>query len=213
MQKNIELIFLRHAQSQANIGVKDEGFHPDDPRLSDLGEKQALLLAERFAPGDISAVYASSLLRTCQTVEPTAKKLGLKVRVLRELMEVDTGVPNASPDMIKNLAPCAYDGILKVAGEDVVFPLLNQNDAECVRRSQYCVDRITEECDDGDKILICTHGAFLGYLIRYSLGLSLPEKFNWEIDNCCMFRIKQYSDRIPKLIASNDGAHLYSLNK
>lgn len=130
------MIFVRHAQSNGNAGIKEEGFHPDDPRLTPLGEKQAQLFANRFSEGDIDCIISSSLLRTCQSVEPTAKKLGLKVKIMRELMEVNTGVPNASSEQIKFFAPSSYDGIVKISKEDMIFPLLNQTAEQCEARAK-----------------------------------------------------------------------------
>ncbi len=65
--------------------------------LSDEGQAQAEAVAERIAalvkpdrPGPV-AVYASPLERTSETAKPIARKLGLRVRTERGLLECDFG--------------------------------------------------------------------------------------------------------------------------
>jgi probable phosphomutase (TIGR03848 family) len=65
--------------------------------LSPAGEAQALAVAERIAeaagagPGRPAAVYASPLERTTETARPIARRLGLRVRAERGLIECDFG--------------------------------------------------------------------------------------------------------------------------
>ena len=110
MNLNIELYFIRHGESYGNIGVPESGVHPDDPRLTDIGLKQASAVAMRFMHTDISAIYTSALMRACQTMQPTAENHGIEMRVLRELMEVGTHIPNTEP-----LSICQ----LKCSGKDI----------------------------------------------------------------------------------------------
>ena len=65
--------------------------------LSDEGRAQAEAVAERIAalvgadrPGPV-AVYASPLERTTETAKPIARRLGLRVRAERGLLECDFG--------------------------------------------------------------------------------------------------------------------------
>jgi probable phosphoglycerate mutase len=61
--------------------------------LSDTGRQQAEAVANRLVStnGKIEAVYASPLERTKETAAPIAKRLGLRVRVERDLLECDFG--------------------------------------------------------------------------------------------------------------------------
>ena len=212
MDKNMELIFVRHCESYGNVGISDPAFHPDDPPLTPLGLQQAQKLKDRFLPGDVSAIYASALQRACQTVEPTARKLGMQVRVIPELNEVNTAIPHSPPDLIKTVAPSSYGSLLQYVGREALFPLTEQTPQECEQRAEYCIGGILQAANDGDKILICTHGGFIGYLLRCCLGLSLPELFNWQIDNCSVFHIRFTAGKIPKLVRANDISHLITQN-
>ena len=208
MHKNVEIIFVRHGESYGNIGIAEAGFHPDDPRLTAKGTAQALKLAQRFQHENISAIYASALLRACQTVQPLAEAQNKSIIILRELMEVGTEIPNTSPSLVSLYAPNAYSGIVETAALPVLFPPDSGDPRICEQRAAYCMDRILENCTDVDRVVICTHGGFFGYLIRYCLGIALPETFNWQIDNCAVFRILLSDQKIPKLCSANDISHL-----
>ena len=208
MQVNAELFFIRHAESNGNIGLTLPGEHPDDPRLTENGLFQAKRLAERFLPGTVNALYVSALIRACQTMQPAAEKLGMPMQVMRELMEVGTEIPNADPALATSFAPNAFRSLSEIAGQPVLFAPEDGTPEVCEKRAAYCVDTIVSNCRDGDRVLICTHGGFIGYLLRYCLGLSLPEHFNWQIDNTAVFGIRLSADRIPKLICANDVSHL-----
>jgi broad specificity phosphatase PhoE len=208
MVKNVELIFVRHGESYGNIGVREEGIHPDDPRLTENGIIQAQKLAAHYCNEPIAAIYSSALLRACQTVQPIAHVKGIQIRVLRELMEVGTEIPNTDPEPVKKYAPQAYDSVCAVNGSPVLFPTQSDDPEICEKRAAYSVEQILNGCKEGDTVMICTHGGFIGYLLRYCLGLSLPECFCWQIDNCSVFKISLSSDRIPKLRYANDISHL-----
>ena len=208
MDKNVELIFVRHGESYGNIGVSEEGIHPDDPRLTQNGLIQAQKLAAKYCNEPISAIYASALLRACQTVQPLAQITGKQVRVLRELMEVGTSIPNTDPALAKEYAPNAYASVCAADTSPVIYPTESYDASGCEQRAAYSMEQILSACADGDTVMICTHGGFIGYLLRYCLGLTLPEYFNWQIDNCSVFKIFLSADRIPKLRYANDISHL-----
>lgn len=208
MNLNAELYFIRHGESNGNVGIPEPGVHSDDPRLTENGLKQANLIAARFANYNISAIYTSALIRACQTMQPTAEDHGIEMHVLRELMEVGTTLPNTDPVACKKLAPNAYGDLCRVAREPVRFAPEDGSYEVCAARAAFSMETVFGGCADGDRVLICTHGGFIGYLLRYCLGISLPEHFNWQIDNASVFGIRLYKDKIPKLICANEISHL-----
>lgn len=83
------VLFVRHGQTGTTGKVlpgRAKGLH-----LSDVGRQQAEAAAERLAGSKAVAVYASPLERTRETAAPIAARLGLKVTVLRDLLECDFG--------------------------------------------------------------------------------------------------------------------------
>jgi probable phosphoglycerate mutase len=83
------VLLVRHGQTPttgASLPGRAPGLH-----LSDTGREQAEVAARRLAALPVAAVYASPLERTRETAAPIAKKLGLRVRVDRGLLECDFG--------------------------------------------------------------------------------------------------------------------------
>ena len=208
-EKELEIVFVRHAQSRQNIGETAPGFHPDDAPLTELGLRQAALLAKRFSPGELDAIYAGTLIRTCQTVQPTAEKLGLPIRVVPELMEVGTAVCGTSLSHVEALAPAALESAREVLPARRTYSLANESETHCAERAQTVLALLQSLHPGGAKILVATHGAFFGYLVRGALGLSLPEPFAWEVSNCAVTDVRFCSHDKPRLVCSNDQRHFY----
>lgn len=87
----MELLIIRHGQSEADLLQCHEG-RADFP-LTDLGKKQAALLAEwlveNFPP---DYIVSSPLQRAKQTAAIIGEKFGLNLRFLDELMEFNNGL-------------------------------------------------------------------------------------------------------------------------
>ena len=74
---------MRHGQSEFNLHFtatrRDPGI--EDPRLTPLGHDQAAAAAEALAERPIRRIVASPYTRALQTAAPTARALGLPVRI------------------------------------------------------------------------------------------------------------------------------------
>lgn len=208
INRHLEILFVRHAQSHGNIGESQSDFHPDDPSLTDAGLQQAKALSRRFKTGDLQSIYSSSLIRACQTVQPTAEKLGLEIEVLPDLMEVGTLIPGTTLSHIAALAPNAYSSAKWIFDLYPDYSLENETVDNCVQRADRALHHIVDKSSCGDRILVATHGAFFGFLIRSALGLSLPESFAWEVSNCSVTGIRFRENDIPILFGTNDTGHI-----
>lgn len=83
------LLLIRHAVTAATgkrLYGRAPGYH-----LSERGREQAERLAARLGVLPIAAVYSSPLERCEETARAVAEGLGLDVRVLEDLAEVDVG--------------------------------------------------------------------------------------------------------------------------
>ncbi len=211
--KSFELIFVRHAQSYGNVNEPwPEGFHEDDPPLTALGLKQAQALSERFEAGDVSKIFCSTLIRTAQTVQPTAEKLGLKAQMLPDLMEVETTIPGTPLEIAAALAPDSLFCEKEPSPAGGKRLLDNETTADLEARGKRCIDYFKSIAENGDRIIICSHACFFGYLIRPALGYKLPETFNFKIENCSVTSIQIRAGRLPLLLSLNDKSHLYKMN-
>ena len=83
------LVLVRHGETIANREYRYIGAR-DDP-LSELGQAQALQLAEALAVLPVAAVYSSPLQRAYNTAVPIAARHGLEVQTLDDLRESNFG--------------------------------------------------------------------------------------------------------------------------
>src|SRR5919204_5528893 len=84
-----ELLLVRHGETDWNVQQRWQGHQ--DPPLNALGREQARALAEALAGEGIDAVYTSDLRRARETAEIVAARLGVEVRPLPDLREIDVG--------------------------------------------------------------------------------------------------------------------------
>ncbi len=86
------LVLLRHGETPLTPLKRFSGSTGSDPGLSEKGRWQAERAADSLAArGTVQAVVASPMLRTRQTAEATARRLGLEVRIEEDLRELDFG--------------------------------------------------------------------------------------------------------------------------
>jgi 2,3-bisphosphoglycerate-dependent phosphoglycerate mutase len=79
------LYLIRHAQSQNN--AKAESERVADPEITSIGWEQAERLARELVRINPERLYTSPFLRTLQTAQPVASRLGLIPIVRQDLFE------------------------------------------------------------------------------------------------------------------------------
>lgn len=210
--KDRELLFIRHCESYGNLDFAENApvYHPDDPPLTPLGLRQARALSSRFEKGDLDRVYCSSLIRTVQTVYPTAEKLGMSFDLLPQLMEYGTGIDMTDRDRLREHYPLAVIRFPEGGGYG------GESEAEARKRAESAVDLILSETKPGERVAVVTHGSIMGFFIRYLLGITQPEPFRWIFDNCGVTDIilkAEGSGEKPRLACANDRAHLFGLSE
>ena len=87
----VDIWYIRHGENPANLTGELSCRNVDYP-LTGRGVEQAVALADRLAREPApAAIYASPLRRAAQTAQILATRLGLPVRTLEELRELDVG--------------------------------------------------------------------------------------------------------------------------
>ena len=84
-----KLYIIRHAEAEGNLYRRVQGHY--DSTLTDLGQKQAKALAERFNGLKIDAIYSSDLVRAQATALALAAPRSLELLLRADLREVDMG--------------------------------------------------------------------------------------------------------------------------
>lgn len=82
------LFLVRHGRTGGN---KQRYVGWEDEPLDEVGQGQALALADRLAGERIDAIYSSPLSRARDTAAPLAQRHGLAVQMRDELKEIDYG--------------------------------------------------------------------------------------------------------------------------
>jgi broad specificity phosphatase PhoE len=86
----VRLLLIRHAQIPSNVlGILDTD--APGPSLTELGRRQALALGDTLGDEPIEAAWASTLVRTQETIAPTAEGRRLPLAVLDGLREIRAG--------------------------------------------------------------------------------------------------------------------------
>jgi broad specificity phosphatase PhoE len=163
------VIYLaRHGRTAYNEEGRFQGQGPVP--LDDVGLQQARELGELARGYGFRALYASPLLRTRQTAEAVAAKIGLPIQYDERLMETDTGDwTDRSFAEVRAEDPEAFDGWLQ-GKADFAFP----GGESFVQQA----DRVTaalEEIERGPlPALVVCHGMAIRVALARRRGLDGP---------------------------------------
>lgn len=201
----LNLILVRHGETEWNAQRRYQG--QSDVPLSELGVRQAELLAGRLAGEKIDAVYASDLSRAWETAQFVAEKSGLKVSPEPRLRELKFGI----------LEGLTFDEAETQHPEMIAAWLDDFNNtpdgAETIRAFN---ERIVSLLDDlkekHDKqiVLLVGHGGSLSEILRVVLGLSQEKRWYLEMENASLSEVSIAGDYV-SLKRLNDTCHLTNL--
>ena len=90
----MEIVLIRHAQPE---WVKD-GLNVDNPPLTELGFRQAQMLADSFVGQSFDEVHVSPLVRTRQTAEPFLHTVGHDESIAPWLEEIRNPIWHGTPE-------------------------------------------------------------------------------------------------------------------
>ncbi|MBN1450235.1 MAG: histidine phosphatase family protein [Anaerolineales bacterium] len=198
----LHLILVRHGETEWNAQRRYQG--QSDVLLSELGRRQAELVAERLASQKIDAVYASDLKRAWETAQIIVEKSGLQVMSEPRLRELKFGVlegltfdeaQEQYPEMINawledfNRSPQGAETI-DVFNARVVS-LLNDLKAK----------------HDEQTVLLVAHGGPLSEVLRVVLGLSREKRWYLEMENASLSEAL-IAETYVSLKRLNDTCHL-----
>ena len=199
----MHLFLVRHAQSCQNADMTGD-WHPDDAPLTPYGKSQAERLALRPDLQDITAIYASTLLRAAQTAYPLARRLNKPVLLLDDAVERDTALFGTDREVMLAEVPCA------VWRPETPRTVSGAEPPDMLReRARRLIDYIVARSAEDDRALLVTHCAFWGYPLRYLLHIPEDEPFAWVIGNSAVTHVELRKGEVPLLHCANDCSHLY----
>jgi 2,3-bisphosphoglycerate-dependent phosphoglycerate mutase len=181
-----ELVLIRHGETDWNRQLRFQG--QVDVPLNATGHEQARRVAERLAGESFDHLYASDLIRTQQTAQPSVERLGLKGisdAALREqnfgsvdgmrTEDIQTGHPEAWARWVQFREDFSFEG-----GESV---------RQFHARVMGAVRRLVA-AHTGQTLLVVTHGGVLDMIYRSARGLSLSGPRQCDIPNGGINRVR-----------------------
>lgn len=184
----MEVIFIRHAETESNLNGTIQG--PEHCDINMKGQKEIEQVNKLLKEEKIDVFYSSDILRCKITSERINKFHNLPIeytKILREKYNGDWTGKNYKEVNWDNLEG-TFEGRKVKNGESLL-------DVRA-RAKEFTNMLINLYGDTDKKILVVTHGAFLKILIGDLLNMDIKSSiFNLEIKHCSLIRI-YFKDKI-----------------
>ncbi len=217
----LEVYLTRHGESLGNIprpeGSREAALfaqNPENPPLSDLGERQIVLLGERLSGIHFDAMFTSPLHRALDTALAVAQRQSAPaapLELLTDLVEAGTraGYAGDAPELlVARHTNCIYpkDG----PQQWLEYTGAQEPNEDRLARARRLAQYFRTRFQSGEKIFVCAHGTFNTYLIRALLGMDNSVDFNFCQENTNLSKVKYYYNGLVRLSFMNDVSHLYA---
>ncbi|MCC9311069.1 bifunctional RNase H/acid phosphatase [Kitasatospora sp. RB6PN24] len=201
------LVLLRHGETALTPQKRFSGSTGSDPELSAKGRWQAERAAEALAArGTVQAVVSSPMLRTRQTAEAVAVRLGLEVRVEEGLRELDFGAwEGLTFAEVRERHPDDLDAWL--ASTKVKPTGSSESFASLAQRVSVARDKILARYA-GKTVLVVSHVSPIKTLVRLALGAPPDALYRMELSAASLCAVQYYGDGNASLRLLNDTGHL-----
>lgn len=184
-----DLYFIRHGQSEGNRDNIVQGRIPS--RLTADGRHQAEAAGAWFKDKGLELILTSPLTRAEETARIVATVTGgaVAVEVAEELMEVDTGIfsglnfaqaQERHPEVWRDFQRLSWEGVPEAEKVD-----------ELVARAETMWSRLISLSAQGKHTVLCvSHGGFLQWIIRSTLGGRSWMPLFGSAGNCCVSHLR-----------------------
>lgn len=202
-----KIFLVRHAQSLAN----EQGIYQGvtyDTDLSEIGRKQAQILADRFEHIDITQIIASPLKRTIQTAAVVAKRKHLSIQKELSILETNHGSwEGKHKDTITKTWPWIYEKWLKFPSS-TKFP-----DGEHFLETQKRVTGWWKEfiSTNSKDTLIVSHDNIIRVIVAAVLNMKLNRIWKFHLQPTAISEVDS-TNGVVKLVALGTADHLGALS-
>jgi probable phosphoglycerate mutase len=208
---SIEVILVRHGATEA--AVEDQPFEllegQADPALSDVGERQAELVAAHLASEpQLSGLFVTPLRRTAQTAAPIVALTGLRPIVVPQLREIHLGELDGGAFRIavRRRDPIVREVFTQQRWDVIPGAETMEGFAE---RAAAGLARMVDGAEPGATIAAVVHGGVIGELCR-QVSQSRPFAFV-HADNGSLTRLVLLAEGHWWMRSFNEGGHLRSI--
>lgn len=176
-----DLWLLRHGQTNWNLLGRWQGQSPQAPGLNDAGRAQVQAVYRQLNELRFSAIYSSDLLRSRQTAELVAERLGLPITLEPRLREINLG---AWEGMLLTEIEAQYPFELVERARDPLHARAPQGESplNVVERVVAFAHEIAKK-HVNQSVLIVAHGISLAVIMCSAQGIPLHEIYDHILDN------------------------------
>jgi len=199
-----KLYLIRHGESEWNALKKIQG--QQDIPLTEKGIKQAKLIGNRLIKEDIEKIYSSDLKRAYDTAKIIGDILDIDVIPVKELREINFGIWEGLTSDILEVKYIKEHKLwlkepenLKIEGAESIV--------EVQKRAMESVNKIINDNNNIDNVLIVSHGATLKTIILGLLGINISHFKNMSLKNVSLSVI-EFRQHNRVLTLFNDTNHL-----
>ncbi|HSH06368.1 MAG TPA: histidine phosphatase family protein [Burkholderiales bacterium] len=197
------LILVRHGETAWNAEGRVQG--QTDVPLNDVGRAQAAALVPVLAAEGFSALYSSDLLRVRETAQPTARALGLEVRLEAGLRERHYGMFETLTYVeCRERFPDEFE---RFREKELSFDFGSGESLQAFHERALASAGAIAARHAGETVLVFTHGGVLEMLYREATARGLRSTRDFEIPNAAINRFEYLAGRW-QLRAWAERAHL-----
>lgn len=194
----MELLIVRHALPLRVI--VEEG--AADPRLDELGHRQADAMAEYLAAEGIDAVWSSPMARARETAQPLLDRTGLELGVDNDLAEWDRDSNSYIPiEELKASNHPMWQAMM--AGEWV-----GASDPVTFQKNVVAAMNRIIDAHPGERVAVVCHGGVIGAYLAHILELPRPGGF-FHPEYTSIHRVMASSRGHRTLRSMNELTHLH----
>lgn len=179
----LELYLIRHGQSHGNVGYDKEDLSPQemhDPLLTEKGVKQAQLAGKHLKNIDFDRVYSSGLLRAVRTATEILKEQSIEkpLYILPHLAEAGLSAEyETTLDTLYEINPLVILAPELDSETPLLIPSDNKDEAGLFKRAELVLEHMREHFNNGEKIALVSHAAFLTFIVFSIMGFTTKTPF------------------------------------
>ena len=201
----MKLYIIRHGETFGNLN--GDGFSETD--LTPKGERQIVLLGERFKEENIDKLYVSPMVRAVKTAN-AVREYHKTTPIIVDSLLLEKGT---DPDYI-GLPDEEIRILCRDAEINHRIPLGEEDYEKAYIRAKKIIEKIKAENDFESTVVIIAHGTFNSYLVHAALDFPLKENFNFSHVNTGVTLVQYLKENDvikTKLKFLNDYSHLDEL--
>lgn len=202
MEEKLEIFYVRHGDTDLK---KLDGRDTCDVDLSELGEKEILLLGERFAGRHFDAVFSSPLVRAFKTAAAVCCRLDNhpQIEVLPQIIENGSsyGYFGESEEYLSRY----YDNFKYNRDLPLMYDNLEDEDNDA--RARAVIEYLKTRFTYGQKVILFAHGSFGNHFLSQAVEIS-DINFIISLNHTSVSKLKYTPDGKKRLSFSNDFSHL-----